>query len=209
MPLTTSGRLVKPGGTEYPSLIDIAVSLSRQPRFAGHCRRWWSVLDHTLFCDELVKAESGQRMFRLGVLLHDAHEAITADVPTDYKVDGLKRSQQELDVLIFDAYYPAGYREGWKSRGFDYATRRIDRRALCAEARVVGPPATPERTLELFGVCEETVEDVKLLESLMWRRNPVGRYDDWTGLLGMVPSRDYQEGHPAVREYLNRMVELL
>ncbi len=200
MPLTFTGRLVRPGGTAYPSLIDIAVSLSRQPRFAGHCRRWWSVLDHTLFCDELVKgAAPGNRPARLVMLLHDAHEAITADVPSDCKGSQLKGLQHQLDSNIADAFFihgAGGYRV-WSE-----TIKRIDRRALCAEAQVVGPPATPERTLELFGVCEETHEDVS------WLTTALSSYP-WRTYLGQPPHMEMQERHPAVREYLKRMTELL
>jgi hypothetical protein len=202
MPLTYSGRLVKPGGSEHPSLMDIAIGLSRQPRFAGQCRRWWSVLDHTLFCDELVKAEpeTSSRELRLAVLLHDAHEAITADVPTDMKGPELKQTQRELDEDILNAYFPGG-QEAHRCDCWGVAVKDIDRRALCAEARVVGPPTTPERILELFGVCEETHDDTILLNrALSW---PCYSY------FARPPLELGQTSHPAVREYLNRTIELM
>src|SRR4051812_13725749 len=96
MPLTYTGRAVKPGSTVHPSMIDIAVGISRQPRFAGQGKRWFSVLDHSLFVDEIVKRASSvpilgdddevaRKQWRLAVLLHDAHESMTGDVPTDFK----------------------------------------------------------------------------------------------------------------------------
>lgn len=199
MPLTYTGRLVRPGGTEHPSLIDIAVGLSRQPRFAGQGRSWWSVLDHTLFCDELVMQQPlPSPRLRLAVLLHDAHEAITADVPTDVKGEDMKAYQKLLDVVIQDAYFPGG-RHAYLDYGWAGDVQRIDRRALCAEAQVVGPPVEKQRILELFGVCEETVEDVTAL------RLKVG-----TGIWGVPPvDRHNPEANPAVQEYLRRMLKLL
>jgi hypothetical protein len=205
MPLTYTGRLVKPGGSEYPSLTDIAVSLSRQPRFAGHCRRWWSVLDHSLFCDELVKREDfGDKInhARLAMLLHDAHESVTADVPTDMKGQELRAAQASLDLNIMDAFFPGGWSEYW---GWNGVVKQIDRRALCAEARVVGPQMSPGRALELFGTCDETVNDSWLLKFML------GEYPAEAGLpwAGKPPKVYTPEGHPAVKEYLSRITLLL
>lgn len=195
MPLTYTGRLVRPGGSEHPSLIDIAVALSRQPRFAGHCRRWWSVLDHTLFCDDLARGTAAQ--LRLALLLHDAHEAITADIPTDVKSVDMRRQQDLLDCDIFGAFYPWGYKQyvtDWRSDVKSY-----DRRALVAEATVVGPPVPYERILELFGGTDQQAEDMNYLQVHL-----IG--DTY---LGLPPLRLSQEQHPAVKEFLRRMTELL
>lgn len=212
MPLTYTGRSVMPGNGEYPSLMDIAVGISRQPRFAGQGRRWFSVLDHSLFCDELVKradvvpylatgTEEARKRWRLAVLLHDAHEAITGDVPTTFKGVELKHEQERLDIEIGIAFYPA--RSGsplFSSPDVKEWVRRIDRRALAAEARVVGPPVAPERILHAFGVTDDTSDDIDLLEAKL-------RYNaDW---FGVPPQVDSQNTHPGVQEYLRRVLELM
>lgn len=199
MPLTYTNRLVNESGTEYPSLIDIAVGLSRQPRFAGQTRIWWSVLDHSLFCDELIarRTASYPRHWRLGVLLHDAHEALTSDVVSPFKNDALRALQRSLDVRIMEAFYPGGIElyDAWHS-----AVAEIDRRALHAEAQVIGAPVDRARIIALFGEAENTGQDVKTLEDLLW-----GGESYWAA----PPLRHDQEKHPAVVEYLRRLLELL
>src|SRR5689334_18815131 len=113
MPLTLSGRRVALDTTEHPSLVDIAVALSRMPRFAGHTNRWFSVLDHTMFGYGIIMGEGRPGVGPLfgpivqrAWLLHDAHEALTGDVPTDIKGDDLRRTQEELDRRIYAAFMP-------------------------------------------------------------------------------------------------------
>lgn len=194
MPLTYTGRNVKPGNGAHPSLIDIAVGLSRQPRFAGQTRRWWSVLDHTLFGDELMRhrVDTASEL-RLAWLLHDAHEAITGDVPTDVKkLTELGMIQDGLDYRILEAYYPAWDQNGRWTRDHD-EVKAIDKRCLLAEAHVVGPPAAAD----YFEEPDDTDAAVLriLLETTLW--------------IGAPPYRQGQEKHPAVREYLARMNELM
>jgi hypothetical protein len=60
---------------------DTARALARMPRFCGNCdRRNYSVAEHSWYVSYLVPA----RYARDG-LLHDAHEILTADVPTPIK----------------------------------------------------------------------------------------------------------------------------
>jgi hypothetical protein len=202
MPLTFTGRNVKADNTEHPSLVDIAVGLSRQPRFGGQTRRWWSVLDHTLFGDELVKAEGYARWpeLRLAWLLHDAHEALTGDIPTPFKGADIKALQQDLDVRIYGAYFPGGpANAGYLSQ----EVKRIDVRTMRAEAVFVGPPAA-ESHLSGFGIAPENAEQVgedrRELDGVIFRLK-----------LGTPPVTWPAEptSHPAVQEYLKRVMELL
>lgn len=212
MPLTYTGRSVKRGGDVYPSLVDIAVGISRQPRFAGQGRRWFSVLDHSLFADELVKRasmvpilsdddEDARKRWRLAVLLHDAHEAITGDVPTDFKGIELKHEQERMDLDIAMAFYPIRTGQAaFTHPDVRNAVKHIDRRALAAEARVIGPPVPPERILSAFGITDDTPQDITLLEDkLRWNHR-------W---FGVPPTVDSPETHPGVQEYLRRVLELM
>lgn len=208
MTFTFTGRHVTPAGAETPSLTDIAVGLSRQPRFAGQGRRWFSVLDHSLFCDELARSlpdseipylrgpfpEGSRAQLRLAALLHDAHEAITADVPTTWKNGAFKLQQGCLDVRIMEAYFPGGIGAYHETQD---VVKRIDRRALVAEARVVGPPVSADRILDAFGITETVLDDVELLHDLL------------LGSLGLAPHiQDPQAEHPAVKAFLRRYIEL-
>ena len=201
MPITFTGRNVKADNDEYPSLVDIAVGLSRQPRFGGQTRQWWSVLDHTLFGDELVKGESDTPESRLAWLLHDAHEAVTGDVPTPFKSQSLSTLQDQLDSRIYAAYFRTGY-GGYLSR-WHYHIKLIDKRAMRAEAIVVGP-STADRHLSAFGITTETADQVgKDVQEL---RRVIHR-------LGLgappEPATHRPEDHPLVKTYLSRVMELL
>ena len=209
---------VKPSAAVYPSLVDIAVGISRQPRFAGQGKRWFSVLDHSLFADEMVQRTAqlpflemgttgeARKRWRLAVLLHDAHEAITGDVPTTFKGLELKFEQDKLDVLIGNAFYPVSTEyPAFHHPDVKNAVKWIDRRALAAEARVIGPPVSAERILEAFGVTDDTPDDVQLLDNLVRFRGaefPVRFF-------AVPPYEHNPTEHPGVQEYLRRVMELL
>ena len=206
MPLLTyTDRVITPefpGEGDVPSPLDIAVSLSRMPRFGGHTRRWWSVLDHLLFCDTLVSTVGIAKSVRLAVLLHDAHECVTADVPTDAKGPGLRILQKELDVALMNRYFPGGYTAYY---GHLETVKRIDMLALKAEAAVVGPPVSDRRLVEVeprFALDTQLEKNAaEILRSLLRGMSPTD--------LGVPPYTQGQEAHPAVVEYLSRIVKLM
>lgn len=196
MPLTYSGRLVTPDGTEAPTLLDIAIGLSRQPRFAGQTRVWWSVLDHTLFCDDLLTLvfDLPLRPLRLGVLLHDAHESLTGDVPTPLKTPDFKAMQDKLDRLIYDAhYYPGGYTSFRAGLG-PHVVHDVDRAALNTEAYELLPH--PASVLMPY-FTRPGDRAVEVLDQYRW-----GAFGGLAPQVG--PSAVY---HPAVQEFLRRMRE--
>lgn len=180
--LTYDGRDVGPHeGT--PSLRDLAIGLFRMPRFGGQGRRWWSVLDHSMFMAELARRdaeargldEPQTRAFRLAALLHDAHEAITADVPTPYKSGLLYVRQRSLDERIMAAYFPGGI---VAYDAFAPDVKRLDRRALRAEAVAHGPPSlfNYAAVRDAFGEAPEW-GDVDALKHSVSPSNPVGLND--------------------------------
>lgn len=154
--LTRSGRMVTPD-SGVPSLSDIAHSLAAMPRFAGHTRRPWTVAHHSLVVADLVeRAYTGwgamSRPERRAVaLLHDAHEAVTSDVPTPFKTLEIRLVQRAIDIRIMDAYAPGGYESIGEALRKD--VEHADHEALLAEAYVVGPPTleTPEDVRTYFG----------------------------------------------------------
>ena len=59
---------------------ELALSLSRLCRFAGHLSEHYSVAQHSIFVADCV--ENG---LQLAALLHDAHESLIGDLPTPIK----------------------------------------------------------------------------------------------------------------------------
>jgi hypothetical protein len=197
MPMTHSGVLVTPGNGVAPPLVDIALGLSRQPRFGGQTRRWWSVLDHSLFVADLAAREGRGLRVILALLLHDAHEALTGDIPTSLKTDDMRDVQASLDERIMREYFPGGAEAYLVLHGI---VKAYDRRALLAEARLVGPPPLGEKSAEdfraLFGGLPRQkdcdVLDELLLNALVGREEIVR--------LGVAA--------PNVRQYVEMCVQL-
>jgi hypothetical protein len=165
MPLLHSGEICT-GDVGTPTLRDIAISLSRLPRFAGHTKVEWSVLDHSLFVFRLLAA-SNRRDYaaQLAGLLHDAHECVTGDIPSDMKPDVIREAQATLDVRIMDEHFPGGFVAYDKLKLLVHAA---DREALSAEAFLVGPPAVCGNlgaTTEHFG--KPSMLAVKLLREIL------------------------------------------
>lgn len=85
---------------------DIAHSLSNLCRYAGHCREFYSVAQHSILVAELCSQEN-----RLWGLLHDASEAYLADIPRPVKIHLPEYKRIESDVLAavavaFDLPWP-------------------------------------------------------------------------------------------------------
>lgn len=59
---------------------DIALALSRQPRYGGHGKFFYSVAQHSIYAALVASPEA-----KLVALMHDAHEAYTGDIPGPLK----------------------------------------------------------------------------------------------------------------------------
>jgi 5'-deoxynucleotidase YfbR-like HD superfamily hydrolase len=81
-------------------MYDVGYALSQVPRFGGHTVRRWTVLHHLLAAWYYAKEKYDARV-ALHALLHDAHEAVTSDIPQPWKTDDMRKIQQELDARIY------------------------------------------------------------------------------------------------------------
>lgn len=162
--LTHSGEYIT-ADEGVPTVEDISIALARIPRFGGHTCRLWSVADHSRFCLRLAGHDP---LVQLAALMHDWHEAITGDVPTPWKDKGLRAAQEKFDTRIIRTYFPAPWTQVRE------AVKDIDRRALLAEAHVVGPVrcAQPSVMLKYFGGMPMPA-DVELLQDTLLSE-PVG-----------------------------------
>ncbi len=61
-------------------IVDIAQALSNLCRFTGHCSRFYSVAEHSMWVTSAVHREDAGETVMLAALLHDATEAYVADL---------------------------------------------------------------------------------------------------------------------------------
>lgn len=127
--LAGGGRvdLLEPRPEQF-AIEDIAIGLSRTPRFNGHTERFYSVAQHSLLASELVYPEHA-----LAALLHDASEAYMADVNRPLK--DLLLNYREIESRLMTAIA--------ERFGFAWplppAVKQIDDRLLVTEKRLLQP----------------------------------------------------------------------
>lgn len=171
-----------------PGLTDIALGLGRMPRFAGQTRRWWTGLHHSLVCQRIAMEGpcTGLRESRMALLclLHDAHEAVTSDVPAFFKSKELSEWQAEIDERLFKAFgiWPIAPAE------HEYI-KWVDDQALRAEAALVGPPNVMCHLLPAVDfeyVVEEVMEEFSTPEHTNGIDSPAARefYKIFAELIG-------------------------
>lgn len=82
-------------------ILDIAQGLSRESRYAGQTRAFYSVAQHSVACSFLVP-----RDFALEALLHDASEAYMKDIPRPLKelLPDYHAIEKRVDAAIRDAF---------------------------------------------------------------------------------------------------------
>lgn len=121
-----TGSISYPQGS--PTLFDVAVSLSREGRYAGAGVRWYPVALHLFVVCDLLPDE-----YKLDGLLHDWPECITGDTPKPAKTDELERREEKFMRRFYRAFNlplatPAARR----------AVKEADNKALRGEVYTVG-----------------------------------------------------------------------
>lgn len=82
--------------SEDVDIADIAHSLSLKCRYGGHCSKFYSVAEHSVYVSQYVSQENA-----LWGLLHDAGEAYLADIPRPIK--GSLTGFKELEANVMKA----------------------------------------------------------------------------------------------------------
>lgn len=86
---------------------EVATGLGREQRFAGHLRKPYSVLQHSLVAARNVREDPTVDMNRrgLGALMHDASEAYLRDIPKPLKelLPDYKVIEERFQSALFDA----------------------------------------------------------------------------------------------------------
>lgn len=100
---TFSGRMFWPVDPRPDEVFieDIAHALSLACRFGGHCSRFYSVAEHSVYCSLIVPQE-----FAFVALMHDATEAYVCDIPRPLKpyLTGYGAIEQAVWVAIADRF---------------------------------------------------------------------------------------------------------
>lgn len=133
---TYSGRKInylKPGKI---SLEDVALGISRMPRYAGQTLQPYSVAQHSLLVAELCPE------YRLYSLIHDAQEAFLCDLPTPAKEALRALGSEAYDELEWRLYAAVCRAVGLEERHVplpvkiaDVACRKIEEAALKPKGR--------------------------------------------------------------------------
>jgi len=116
---------------EQVHIKDIAYALARICRYTGHCRRFYSVAAHSVWCADYAKTLGRPRQQQFAVLMHDATEAYIGDI------------NRPLKLMLGDKIKDIESRIAWaiKTRfglsSVDYHVE--DSTALATEARVLMP----------------------------------------------------------------------
>lgn len=92
---TYEGKITFPD--QAPSLRSIAVSLSRECRYAGAGLHWWPVALHTFVVCDLLPDN-----LKIYGLLHDAEECVTGDIPKPAKTLDIEQLGQKLRKSIYN-----------------------------------------------------------------------------------------------------------
>ncbi len=129
---------IRPGDVEWRT---VAHALSLTCRYGGHCRVFFSVAEHSIYChDEAIRWCNGKGEITLAALLHDGGEAYWHDLGRPLKnADGMEGYHRHLDaaqLAVFDAFLPS---LAWTAGRHLRWLKGIDNAVLKAEVQRIMP----------------------------------------------------------------------
>jgi 5'-deoxynucleotidase YfbR-like HD superfamily hydrolase len=129
---TFSGRRFNPTNPIVEAIViqDVAHALSMQCRFSGHCKKFYSVAQHSVLVSYICNFEDA-----LWGLLHDASEAYLVDVPRPLKHSGKFGAYIEFEETMQKAIC----RRFSLPEKEPYSVKKADKILLATEARDLLP----------------------------------------------------------------------
>jgi len=151
-------------------LADIAHSLSNLCRFNGHCRRFYSVAQHSVLVARVVRFLDGGMVAQRWALLHDAHEAYVGDVIRPIKAP-MAGAVPMLDLITrgLDAAIAFRYVHG----------QRVPDPEAAVDARELGLVADADRIVLL-------AEKRYLLGPALWRSFTPDQIEEAASVVGPI-----------------------
>lgn len=154
---TYSGHAFYPkdGHISEIAIEDIAHALAHICRYNGHCRKFYSVAEHSVLVSRIVRAMWPDDLQAVWAgLLHDATEAYVGDITTPLKVTMPKFIELEDKIGLDIA---ATFKVQWNKRTVE-RVKIADMRALSTEARKLFKDVTHWSSIQSFEPNPELLE---------------------------------------------------
>lgn len=137
---TFSGQFVDTKRPQADTIVieDIAHALAATCRYGGHCRSFYSVAEHSVFCSLRVERKGYGRDLQIAALHHDDAEAYLSDIPRPMKSllgAAYARLTERMDAAIVEALELTGIQNDFHHP----AVKDADNWALFVEARHLLP----------------------------------------------------------------------
>lgn len=116
---------------ESIDIVDVAVALAHQSRYAGHTFSHYSVAVHSVVVSQVLEDIGESRDVQRWGLLHDAAEAYVTDVPWPIKAMGLVPGLRELEAVIMRAVV---VRFGLEAKDEPQVVKDVDLEMIDAES---------------------------------------------------------------------------
>lgn len=125
-----------PENIDQIDIYDIAHALSNICRFGGHCKRFYSVADHSIRCADVAKNMGLSKEIQLWCLLHDAAEAYIGDIPTPLKKEvGIVYNMWDISIITYEDIVLDAIKKKFNLGEMPKEVKEIDEILLWTEVR--------------------------------------------------------------------------
>ncbi|WP_292358999.1 MULTISPECIES: YfbR-like 5'-deoxynucleotidase [unclassified Methylophaga] len=157
------------------TILEIAHGLSNICRFAGQCKDFYSVAQHSVLVSRVVSPQ-----FALQGLLHDAAEAFIGDIPTPLKqlLPDYCWLEKNIEQVIFSKFGLPNH--------LDHSVKQADLKLLATEQRDLMP--AHDDVWPILKNIQPLRNTVFAVDSHTAREMFLWRYMEITGATGEIPS---------------------